>query len=276
MRRHDFYPSSPHVIVRRMTHSNLPYETTRTSLIEGMQAYDPAKWKLFYEAYGPWLMAYATNYHHGRHRDDIQDAVQNVLRTFLKQHAEKKFQFEKRGSYRFRAYLRRCLWNEARALFRRRGWISTSREIDIDPIDENQDDPLFTTSYTMKMLDQTINQIYARCLLGNEIKWRCFIERVLHHRSAIEVGADLGITEASVSQNVTRIINEILATCRDRYMADFRDQELASALDNRSAEQKRVAIKLMKDLCGDLLAREKAGGSTAYQEASRYFQKSRA
>ncbi|MDB5349061.1 MAG: ylaC [Planctomycetota bacterium] len=237
---------------------------TRPSLIDGLIEGDPDTWNSFCETYGDLIARYAARRLPGRHRDDVEDVVQNVFKTFLGQRNRHTFSYRP-GQGRFRDYLKTCVRNEALALLRRRpGGISLDGERPIDPVDDDQDDPDFTARYFLTALDRAITEVRARCRLNNEPKWRSFVERVLHRRPADEVAAELGIKTASVYQNVLRVLEEIFETCRQRYLADFGEDDLSRLLQESGP-------KVMEDLSARVLAMELAGPAARVREALDYF-----
>jgi RNA polymerase sigma factor (sigma-70 family) len=260
-----FLPASSLAILAIMSHDQPDSaDRTRSSLIRGLIQGDSDQWELFCETYGDLLTRYAASRLRGQHRDDVEEVVQNVFRSLLAQRQRDRFSYQP-DKGRFRDYLRTCVKHEVLARLQQRpAGPSIDDERGIEPVDEETDESAFIARYFLTILGKVIGEVRARCVIGNEAKWRSFVERVLHRRPAAEVADELGIEPALVYKNVSRVLEEIFQICRGRYLADFGEDGLSRILGE-------IGPKVMEDLSGHVLALESAGPRAAERSAIDYF-----
>lgn len=173
--------------------------TSASLLLRLKQPDQPEAWDRFVRIYSPLLFHWARRT--GLQAEDASDLVQDVLTTLLRKVTE--FDYDKSRS--FRAWLRTVTMNLWRDRLKRRATRPMSGNG--DRLDEVADHDA---------LEKMIDQEYSKSISSQALKlmqgefqpriWKACWEHAVEGRSAIDVGAELGMTPGAVYAATCRVL----------------------------------------------------------------------
>lgn len=174
--------------------------STSESLLQRLQsAQDVVAWERFVELYTPLLFRWARRA--GFPQAEAADLVQDVLLQLVKSLPGSGFD-PKKG--RFRSWLKTIVLNRARDLWAKR------RPDPVDPqalVPEPVDPPDFwDAEYDRLLLDRAFAVMRREF---EETTWRACWEHLTSNRTAREIGAELGLSEAAVYTAKSRVLKRL-------------------------------------------------------------------
>ena len=198
--------------------------TTQQSLIEKLGQRDPDAWSRLQATYDGLVRSYlhkhamARGYHH--FDNYVGDVVQNIWMRLLSASNGNPYD---RSRGRFRTFLYTVTVNALNDFFRREqrhvkgrrqmpdseGLVSTSES----------DEAEWDRDYKQAILNTVLDEVRTELCRSNPARWESFARSALGQQPAADVAAELGISVASVYQNISRTMKEI----RERCLAQFEE-----------------------------------------------------
>lgn len=173
--------------------------TTPITLLERLrQRNEQAAWERFVELYTPLLFTWARRI--GLQETDAADLVQEVFGLLV--HKLPEFVYDKWKS--FRGWLRKVALNQWRAGQRKRARAPLAMDVDLDHLPAAPPEEAFwEQEYRSHLVYRAMEVMRADF---QEPTWRACWECVVHSRSAVEVGAELGMTPGGVRAAKFRVL----------------------------------------------------------------------
>jgi RNA polymerase sigma-70 factor, ECF subfamily len=184
-------------------------EDTRFTVIAGVCAKDPERWREFDSIYRPMLFAYLRK--QGLKDFEANDVVQDVFVKLLG-----KIQTYDRTKCRFRSWLFSLAHNAM--IDRARQRVSYQKALDGWAAQVLQATPTDSLRMEQEWIKLHRKRILAHALKKTEActspkAWSCFEQRVLRNRPAALVAADLNLKPRAVYVYACRVLKQVRALC---------------------------------------------------------------
>jgi RNA polymerase sigma-70 factor (ECF subfamily) len=177
-------------------------ESTSATLLERLRSpEDQQAWRRFVELYTPLLLYWANRA--GLQAQDANDLVQEVFAQLVRKLPE--FRYD-RGST-FRGWLRRVTLNKWADIRRRR--VPTPVDADgeeLAMLAGPESEQFWQTEYRQHLIGRALEVMQANF---EPVTWRACLETTVHGRTAADVAAELGISEASVYSAKSRVLRRL-------------------------------------------------------------------
>jgi RNA polymerase sigma-70 factor, ECF subfamily len=175
-------------------------DSTSATLLGRLRApQDTAAWERFVELYTPVVYRWARRA--GFNEVEAPDLVQDVLLHLLR--SLPTFEYDP-GKGRFRGWLKTVVLNRARDLLAsRRPDPVDPRTLSTEPIDPPE---FWDVEYYRLLLDRALALMRTEF---EESTWRACWEHLTSGRSARQIGAELGISEAAVFTAKSRVLKRL-------------------------------------------------------------------
>jgi RNA polymerase sigma-70 factor, ECF subfamily len=174
--------------------------STSVSLLRRLQsAQDAAAWERFVDLYTPIVFRWARRA--GFQQAEASDLVQDVLMQLLR--SLPSFGFDPQKG-RFRSWLKTVVLNRARDLMaQRRPDPVDPQVLALEPVDPPD---FWDEEYDRLLFDRALVVMRTEF---EETTWRACWEHLTSGRSAREIGAELGLSEAAVFTAKSRVLNRL-------------------------------------------------------------------
>jgi RNA polymerase sigma-70 factor, ECF subfamily len=174
--------------------------STSVSLLRRLQsAQDAAAWERFVDLYTPIVFRWARRA--GFQQAEASDLVQDVLMQLLR--SLPSFGFDPQKG-RFRSWLKTVVLNSARDLMaQRRPDPVDPQVLALEPVDPPD---FWDEEYDRLLFDRALVVMRTEF---EETTWRACWEHLTSGRSAREIGAELGLSEAAVFTAKSRVLNRL-------------------------------------------------------------------
>lgn len=177
-------------------------DTTSLTLLQRVKtASDSSAWKRFVELYGPLLVRWAQQA--GQSESDAADTVQDIFVVLLRELPGFTYDQQRKN---FRGWLKTLVINKVRDKQRKKSpdVISDSHLQELEQSAEF--DALAEAEYQQMLITQALRVMKADF---EEKSWQACWETTVHERSAKEVAAQLGMTEAAVFAAKSRVLRRL-------------------------------------------------------------------
>lgn len=181
-------------------------ESTSATLLGRLRSpQDAVAWERFVDLYTPIVYRWArrAGFDEAEASDLVQDVLLSLLRTLP------TFEYDP-GKGRFRGWLKTVLLNRARDVMTKR------RPDPVDPrtlVAAPLDPPDFWEGeYNRLLYDRALNLMRSEF---EETTWRACWEHLTSSRSARDIGAELGISEAAVFTAKSRVLKRLRQELRE-------------------------------------------------------------
>jgi RNA polymerase sigma-70 factor (ECF subfamily) len=185
-----------------------------SSLLRGLQAYDPEAWRRMAMLYTPWI--YSRARHSGLQRDDAADVVQEVFRAVLARVVD----FSKEGpNSTFRGWLWRITYHKLGDFFRQQR-SHPQGQGGSDALEKIHDVTALSDSSSAEAIDD-LNGLCHRGLSlvrveFRETTWQAFWQVVVEDQAPEKVAESLGMTMNAVYLAKSRILRRLREVLGDQ------------------------------------------------------------
>jgi RNA polymerase sigma-70 factor (ECF subfamily) len=186
-------------------------DDTRCSVIVGVCAQDPERWRQFDAIYRPMLLAFMKK--RGLREAEANDVVQDIFVKLVT-----KIQTYQRDKCSFRSWLFNVAQNALIDRARRRatrkkaveGW--AAHVLRAGPSDSLAMAEEWVKLHRERILEHALDR--ARATTSPE-SWACFEQRLLRNRPAEEIARELSVDRGAVYVRAARVFKQVRAFCRE-------------------------------------------------------------